>query len=104
MPKMCKDLLPLYSFVVYIFFYSYYAAIAVVNIPIMITKVANVTFMEDKKSAGRRFWLVNLKERDRLEDLVVNGRITLKYISGKYNRKAWTRCIQLRIGARNGML
>jgi hypothetical protein len=42
--------------------------------------------------------LENLKGRDHLEDLSIDGRIILELILGKYGRKVWTRCIWLRIG------
>jgi hypothetical protein len=38
------------------------------------------------------FWLENPKGRDQLEDLGVDGKITLE----------WTRCISLRIGTSGG--
>jgi hypothetical protein len=44
------------------------------------------------------FLLENLKGRDRLEDLGVDGKIMLEWILGKEGAKVWTGCIWLRIG------
>jgi hypothetical protein len=41
------------------------------------------------------FWFVNLKERDNLQDLDVDGRITLKWVSNKDYRIAWAKLIWL---------
>jgi hypothetical protein len=48
----------------------------------------------------------NLKERDHLEDLNVDGEITSKYIFKNYNRweEVWTGLIWLRTGAHVGLL
>jgi hypothetical protein len=41
--------------------------------------------------------LANLKGRDHLEDLGVDGRIILEWILGKQGGKVWAGCIWLRI-------
>jgi hypothetical protein len=43
-----------------------------------------------------KFWSGNLKERDDSEDLGVNRRLKLKFISGKRSRKLWNGFIWLR--------
>jgi len=58
---------------------------------------------------GRRdvhtgFWWGNLRERDHLEDQGLDGRIILKLISKKWDGKAWTGSIWLRIGTDGGHL
>jgi hypothetical protein len=50
------------------------------------------------------FFLQNLKGRDHLEDLGVDGKIILKWILRKVGKKLWTRCIWLRIGTSGGLL
>jgi hypothetical protein len=37
-----------------------------------------------------RFWLENVKERDRSEVLGVDGKITLEWILWKWGGKLWT--------------
>jgi hypothetical protein len=44
------------------------------------------------------FWLVDLRERDHLEDLRADGRIVLIWIFKKWDREAWAGIIWLRIG------
>jgi hypothetical protein len=46
----------------------------------------------------------NLKERDHLEELGVNGILTVKWISKKWDGEAWTGSIWLRIGVGGGLL
>jgi len=36
------------------------------------------------------FWSVNLKERDHLKDVGIDGRIILKYILNKLEEKEWS--------------
>jgi hypothetical protein len=45
-----------------------------------------------------------VKGRDHAEDLVVNGRILLGGILGKYDGKVWSEFIWLRIGTSGGLL
>jgi hypothetical protein len=44
------------------------------------------------------FWLQNLKGRDHLEVLGVDGKIILEWIVGKCGGKMWSGCIWLRTG------
>jgi hypothetical protein len=46
---------------------------------------------------NKKFWSENLKGRDYSEDLGVDGKIILEYISGTYGEKLWTGCIWFRI-------
>jgi len=50
------------------------------------------------------FWLENLKGRDQLEDLAIDGRIILEWILGKHSGKVWTGYIWLRIGTSGRLL
>jgi hypothetical protein len=45
-----------------------------------------------------RFWLENLKRRDKLKDLGVDERLTLELILGKWGGRVVTGFIWLRIG------
>jgi hypothetical protein len=49
-------------------------------------------------------WLKNLKGRDILDDLGVDGKIILDWILGTHGGKVWIGCIWLRIGTRGGLL
>jgi hypothetical protein len=53
---------------------------------------------------GDRFWWGNLRERDHLEDLDVDGRILLKWTFNKWDEEAWTGLIWRRIGTGGGRL
>jgi hypothetical protein len=43
------------------------------------------------------FWWENLRKRDHLEELCIDGRIILKWIFKKWDHRAWTGLIWLRI-------
>ena len=60
------------------------------------------TYGERKMYTG--FWWGNLKKGDHLEDLGVDGRITLKRTLKKENGKAFTGLIWLKIGPSGGLL
>jgi hypothetical protein len=47
--------------------------------------------------------LQNMKGRDHLEDLGVDGKIILEWFLGKYGMKLWTGCIWVRIGTSGGL-
>ena len=50
------------------------------------------------------FWGGDLRERDHLKDLGVDGRIILNWILKKWDWEAWTGLIWLRIGTGGGRL
>jgi len=49
-------------------------------------------------------WSQNLKGRDHVEDLGVDGKIILERILWKYCEKTWTECIWLRTGSNGDLL
>jgi len=58
---------------------------------------------------GRRevytwFWWGNLRERNRLEDQDIDGKIILRWIFRKWNVGEWTGLIRLSIGTYGGHL
>jgi hypothetical protein len=52
----------------------------------------------------QNFYWKNLKGRDNLEDVSVDGRIILKWILEKKCANVWIRCIWMRIGTSGGLL
>jgi hypothetical protein len=50
------------------------------------------------------FWCGNLRERAHMEDLGIDGRIILKWVFEKWNGRAWTGSIWLRIGTGGWLL
>ena len=59
--------------------------------------------MGDRRGAYR-FWWGNVRERDHLEDLGVDGRIIVKWIFKKWDGDAWAGLLWLRIGTGGGFL
>ena len=49
----------------------------------------------EEKEVHTKFWLGDLRERGRLEDLRIDGRIILKWIVQKWNEELWARLICL---------
>jgi hypothetical protein len=61
----------------------------------------------DVKGRGEIYtglWWVKLKERIHLQDLGVDGRIILRWISKRWDGEAWTGLIWFRIGTGGGHL
>jgi len=54
--------------------------------------------------AYTRFWWGNLRERDHLGDLGVEGRIILRWFVGKWDVGVWNGLSWLRIGTGGGDL
>jgi hypothetical protein len=52
----------------------------------------------------RVFWWGNLKERNPLEDLGVDGRVVLKWISKKWGGQAWSGFMGRKTGTGGGLL
>jgi hypothetical protein len=50
------------------------------------------------------FWWGDLRERDHLKDLGVDGSIILKWILKKWDGEAWSELILLRTGKSGGHL
>jgi hypothetical protein len=57
-----------------------------------------------RRKANTGYWWGNRREKDHLEDPSVDGRIILRWIFRKWNVKAWTGLIWLRIGTDGGHL
>jgi hypothetical protein len=60
------------------------------------------THGRDKKCT--QDWSENLKGRDHVEDVRLNGNIIFEWILGKLSGKLWSGCIWLRIGTNSGPL
>jgi hypothetical protein len=50
------------------------------------------------------FWCGNLRERDSLEDPGIDGKIILRWIFRKWDVRAWTGSMWLRIGTGGALL
>jgi hypothetical protein len=50
------------------------------------------------------FWWGDPREKDRMQDLGVDGRVILKRIFKRWNEEAWTGLLRLRIGKVCGLL
>jgi hypothetical protein len=57
--------------------------------------------MEQNRNAYK-VWVGNLKERENLDNLGVDGRINLKWILKKCDKVAWTALMWLRMGTGGG--
>jgi hypothetical protein len=61
----------------------------------------HVTRMGERRTAHRILW-ESLKNRGKYEDLIVGGRIILKWILEKYDGVVWTKFMWLMIGTSDG--
>jgi len=57
-----------------------------------------------RREAYTGFWWGNLRERDHLGDLGVDGRIILRWILRKWDVGVWTGSSWLRVGTGGGLL
>jgi len=51
-----------------------------------------------REEVYKEVWWGNLRERDHLEDPGIDGRIILRWIFRKWDERAWTGSIWIRIG------
>jgi hypothetical protein len=65
--------------------------------------VGHVVWEDTEMHAG--FWCGNLKDRDHVDDLVVDGRMILKWILKKErNGRVWSGLVWVRRGTDDGLL
>ena len=57
-----------------------------------------------ERTGAHRVWWGDPREGDHLEDLEMEGRIILKWAPNKWEGKAWSELIWLRIGTGCGLL
>ena len=57
-----------------------------------------------RRHAYTGFWWGNLRERDHLEDPVVDGSVKIRWIFRKWDLGLWTELIWLMIGTGGGYL
>jgi len=62
-----------------------------------------VACIGDRRGAYKIWW-DNLRERDHLEDLDVDGRLIFKWIFRKWNGEVWTGFLWIRIRTGGGHL
>jgi hypothetical protein len=56
------------------------------------------------RACSTKFWFENLKVRDSLWRLGIDGRITLEWMLRKQGEKVWTGFVWLRLGSSGGLL